>query len=124
MSFAEGYDAAAKDDAAEFKRLDAEVARLRAAMAEIKLRTAAYADAEDWPLVSGVHAVAREALRQREVKEDCMNEAWTACATLDARGNPVIALRLKDGAVVCLHPDIARRFALQISVALGDTEDQ
>ena len=42
-----------------------ELSRLRAALKEIELRTRAYADAADWPLVSGVHAVAREALRDR-----------------------------------------------------------
>lgn len=55
-----------------------------------------------------------------------MSEDWTACASTDRNtGNPLIALRLTDGAVVYLHPDIARRFAHQISIALGDTyEDQ
>ena len=35
---------------------------LMKALEEIALRTAAYADAADWPLVSGVHAVARDAI--------------------------------------------------------------
>ena len=37
--------------------------RLRNGLKEIELRTAAYADDADWPLVSGVHAVARDALK-------------------------------------------------------------
>jgi hypothetical protein len=52
-----------------------------------------------------------------------MNEDWSACASTDGRGFPVVALRLTDGAIVYLHPDIARRFAHQISVALGDEDE-
>lgn len=52
-----------------------------------------------------------------------MNEDWSAVPSTDGEGRPVIALRLTDGAIVYLHPDIARRFARQISVALGDAED-
>lgn len=52
-----------------------------------------------------------------------MNEDWTACASLDGQNNPVIALRLTEGAIVYLHPDMARRFAHQISVALGDEDE-
>lgn len=52
-----------------------------------------------------------------------MNEDWSACVTIDAMDNPVIALRLMDGAIIYLHPDIARRFAHQISVALGDVAE-
>lgn len=46
-----------------------------------------------------------------------MNEDWTALPSADAQGNTVIALRLTDGAIVYLHPDIARRFAAQIQAA-------
>lgn len=54
-----------------------------------------------------------------------MSRDWTACATLDRNtGSPLIALRLTDGAIVYLHPDIARQFAHQISVAVGDAEDK
>lgn len=55
--------------------------------------------------------------------EAWMNEDWSAVPSTDGEGRPVIALRLTDGAIVYLHPDIARRFARQISVALGDAED-
>lgn len=40
------------------------IAELEVALREIELRTRAYADAQDWPLVSGVHSVARDALRK------------------------------------------------------------
>lgn len=40
----------------------AEITRLRAALAEIELRTRAYRDDDSWPLVSGIHHVASSAL--------------------------------------------------------------
>ena len=82
---------------------------------------------EEAELIQAVLADARRLLQvtvEMARDEDDMNEAWTACASLDPQGNPVVALRLTDGAIVYLHPDVARRFAHQISVALGDAEDE
>lgn len=62
-------------------------------------------------------------LRRASNEEDDVSEDWTACASLDGQNNPVIALRLTEGAIVYLHPDMARRFAHQISVALGDEDE-
>jgi hypothetical protein len=57
-----------------------------------------------------------------------MEEEWTA-QPVDVQGRTEIALRLTDGALVYLHPDIARRFAAQIQAAAivaeyRDTERQ
>ena len=57
-----------------------------------------------------------------------MEEEWTAQA-VEIAGRNEIALRLTDGAVVYLHPDIARQFAAQIQAAAivaeyRDTERQ
>lgn len=59
--FMDGYHAAAKDDAAEFKRLDARVERLEAALREIVDFTA---DARDDDPLSHVHGTASAALRE------------------------------------------------------------
>ena len=42
-----------------------EIERLLAALAEIELRTFPYRQDQEWPLVSGIHAVAHEAQKKR-----------------------------------------------------------
>lgn len=53
-----------------------------------------------------------------------MDKDWAAAATTDGVGSPVIALRVTDGAIIYLHPEIARQFAHQIRVALGDVKQR